>query len=99
MRNLVEDLILSEQEHSLKVRTVMATKRFGKLPEGASKSIQPFTIDFPQSDLDDLKTLLKLSRVAGPVHENSLPGEDRHLGVRREWLIKAKKHWETSFDW
>lgn len=77
----------------------MATKKFGKLPEGASKSIEPFAIDFPASDLKDLKALLQLTPIAGPVYENSLAGEDRHLGVRRDWLTNAKKHWETSFDW
>jgi microsomal epoxide hydrolase len=77
----------------------MSTKKFGKLPDGASKGIEPFTIDFPEAELKKLKELLQLTPVASPVYENSLAGDDRRLGLRRDWLLKAKKEWETSFDW
>ena len=77
----------------------MASKPFGKLPEKASSSIKPFTIDFPDSELKRMVDLLKLTPVASENYENALPDSERHLGVRRDWLIKAKEHWETEFDW
>ena len=77
----------------------MASKSFGTLPEKASKSIDPFTIDLPDSEIKGMVDLLRLTPIASENYENSLPSEDRHLGVRRKWLIEAKKHWETKFDW
>lgn len=53
----------------------------------------------PEDDIQRMRDLLKLSCVAGPVYENSLPNEGRNLGLRRDWLLNAKKTWETDFDW
>ena len=77
----------------------MASKPFGTLPAKASSSIHPFTIDFPDSEIKKMLDLLRLTPIAEENYENALPNEDRHLGVRRDWLIKAKEHWETKFDW
>ncbi|RMZ78888.1 hypothetical protein DV738_g3648, partial [Chaetothyriales sp. CBS 135597] len=77
-----------------------STLPFSKLPPGASSSaISPFTVSFPDSDLKYLKDLLKLTRVPSASFENSLPGSDRRLGVRRDWLAQAKTQWESDFDW
>ena len=72
---------------------------FGALPDKASSSIKPFTINFPDSDIKNMIDLLKLTPVASESYENVLPNGDRHLGVRREWLTEAKNYWETKFDW
>ena len=77
----------------------MGSKPFGTLPEKASSSVQPFTINFPDSEIKNMIELLKLTPVASENYENALPNGDRHLGVRREWLIEAKGYWETKFDW
>ena len=77
----------------------MASKAFATLPEKASSSIKPFTIDFSHSDIKRMTDLLKLTSVAGENYENALANGERHLGVRRDWLNKAKEHWETKFDW
>ena len=77
----------------------MASKPFGTLPEKASSDIQPFTIDFPDAEIKKIVDLLKLTPVAKESYENALPNEDRRLGLRRDWLLKAKEHWETKFDW
>lgn len=77
----------------------MATIPFAKLPEKASKSVEPFTVDFPQSEIKGMIDLLKLTPVAGELYENSLAHNERHLGVRRDWLLNAKEYWETKFDW
>ena len=77
----------------------MSFNGFDAVPHGASDAIKPWQVDIPQQDLDDLTRLLKASRLAPPTFENSLPQHDRHLGLRRDWLLAAKKYWETEFDW
>lgn len=86
----------------------MSSSGFDTLPAGASNAIKPWKVNIPQESLDELKYLLKRSRLAPPTYENSLPeGQDRRLGVRHDWLSAAKKHWEDGggggggggFDW
>lgn len=72
---------------------------YGKLPSGASSAIKPFAVHYPDGDIKQMIDLLKLTPVADPIFENSLPNGDRHLGLRREWLLEAKHIWETDFDW
>ncbi|KAI1623242.1 Alpha/Beta hydrolase protein [Exophiala viscosa] len=72
---------------------------FNTLPTNAAEAITPWKVSIPQQDLDRLATLLQVSELAPPTFENSLPGHDRRLGIRRDWLSAAKHHWETEFDW
>jgi microsomal epoxide hydrolase len=74
-------------------------KPFSTLPPAASSNIKTFTISFPQSELQHLKDLLKLTPIPSPSYENSLPDSDRRLGLRRDWLASAKSYWENDFDW
>lgn len=75
------------------------TKLFGDLPPNAAASIVPFDLRIPKSDVDHMQNLLKLTPLASPIYENSLPNGDRHLGLRRDWLVEAKRVWETEFNW
>ena len=77
----------------------MSLDSFNTLPRNASNAIRPWEVNISQQDLDDLATLLKASPLAPPTFENSLPEQDRHLGLRRDWLSAAKQYWETQFDW
>ncbi|KAK5655297.1 hypothetical protein OQA88_5864 [Cercophora sp. LCS_1] len=73
---------------------------YNTLPSTAKNGeIQPFNVNIPGEELDRMNTLLKLSRVASPCHENSLPDGDPKFGLPREWLLEAKRTWETSFNW
>ena len=72
---------------------------FGVLPSNAASNIEAYNLYIPASDIKHMQDLLRLSPVAGPVYENSLPDGDRHLGLRRDWLTEAKRVWETDFDW
>ncbi|KAK4503298.1 hypothetical protein PRZ48_006726 [Zasmidium cellare] len=74
-------------------------QEFGSLPPKTTSNIKPFQLAIPETEVNDMKSLLKLSRLAGPVYENSLPGGKSHLGVRRDWLADAKRVWENDFDW
>ena len=75
------------------------SKSFGQLPRNAASDIEAFHLNIPDADVKFMKDLLKLSPVAEPIYENSLPDGDRRLGLRRDWLIEAKRVWETEFDW
>jgi microsomal epoxide hydrolase len=76
-----------------------ASNPYGSLPANAASSIEPFTLHIADADIKQMQDLLKLTPVAEPLYENSLPNGERHLGVRREWLIEAKRVWEDEFSW
>ncbi|KAL3417497.1 putative epoxide hydrolase [Phlyctema vagabunda] len=73
---------------------------YTKLPKAASTQPTPFKAAVPQEQLDEFKQLLKLSKIGPPTYEN-LTAETRNgkFGLTREWLINAKKEWETEFNW
>lgn len=77
----------------------MAFGGFGDLPTGASDAVTPWKVHIPQESLDNLTTLLKAAPLAPQTYENSLPGNQRSLGVRHDWISDTKRHWETIFDW
>jgi pimeloyl-ACP methyl ester carboxylesterase len=56
--------------------------------------IKPFTIDIPQSDLDDLTSRLASARLPSP-----LPGDGWDTGVPVSWLSSLVEYWRTSYDW
>jgi microsomal epoxide hydrolase len=57
--------------------------------------ITPFTVAVPDDDIDEFKTLLRLSKLP-PATSTS---DDRELGVTAAWMRSAKAKWETDFDW
>ncbi|NEA37528.1 epoxide hydrolase family protein [Streptomyces sp. SID13031] len=56
--------------------------------------MKPFTIDIPQSQLDDLKYRLDHSRLPA-----ALPGDDWDTGVPVGWLSELVEYWRTEYDW
>ncbi|TCC41785.1 epoxide hydrolase family protein [Kribbella speibonae] len=56
--------------------------------------IKPFSIDIPQSTLDELAAKLASTRLPAP-----LPGDDRNTGVPVSWLSTLVEYWRTSYDW
>lgn len=72
-------------------------KDFGVIPSDAQSTPEPLVIAFPQTELDDLHTLLVASRI-GPETFESLQ-QDRKYGVSIQWLHAAKTTWLEDFDW
>lgn len=70
---------------------------FSKPPSNASVQPKPFRAEIDASAIQDLKRLLALSKIGPATYENQQ--SDRRFGMTREWLSKAKQHWETSYDW
>jgi epoxide hydrolase len=56
--------------------------------------IQPFRIQVPQADLDDLHE--RLGRVRWP---DELPGADWRYGVPVEYVRRLADHWRHGYDW
>ncbi|MET8413962.1 epoxide hydrolase N-terminal domain-containing protein, partial [Streptomyces sp. NPDC005195] len=56
--------------------------------------IEPFTVDFPQSDLDDLHR--RLDHIRWP---DELPGVGWAYGVPREYLRELVRYWRHTYDW
>ena len=56
-------------------------------------TIQPFSIDIPQYQLDDLKD--RLERAHWP---DELPG-DGDYGERQAYVRRLADHWQTAYDW
>ncbi|GAB3717289.1 epoxide hydrolase family protein [Nocardiopsis oceani] len=59
-----------------------------------SEKIQPFTVDVPQSDLDDLRNRLERTRFA-----EELPAAGSSYGVPVDPVHDLVSHWLTGFDW
>jgi pimeloyl-ACP methyl ester carboxylesterase len=56
--------------------------------------IQPFRIDVPQADLDDLRD--RLARTRWP---DELPGVGWSRGVPLAYLRELTEYWRTGYDW
>lgn len=69
------------------------------IPKGAKSQPSPYKVSVPEDRVVELKQLLRLSRIGPPTYENlhAKPLEGK-FGLTREWLVNAKKEWET-FDW
>jgi microsomal epoxide hydrolase len=70
---------------------------FGQVPTNATAGIALFKVSIPDRSLEELHTLLSLSKLA-PVTYEGLQ-QDRKYGITREWLEQAKSFWLNDFDW
>jgi pimeloyl-ACP methyl ester carboxylesterase len=56
--------------------------------------IQPYTIDIPQADLDDLQERLAMTRFT-----DEIPGSGSDYGISLEWVRRMVDYWRTGYDW
>ncbi|HWE56806.1 MAG TPA: epoxide hydrolase [Acidimicrobiales bacterium] len=59
-----------------------------------SEAIQPFTVDIPAPEIDDLKDRLRRARWA-----DSAPVDDWSQGVPLDYLRSLCDHWLHGYDW
>ncbi|KAJ6475975.1 Alpha/Beta hydrolase protein [Mycena vitilis] len=71
---------------------------FSTFPHPPKLPIEPFAVNVSDADVDELKSLLKASRLGPSTPTNGDPA-DHALGLSREWLKSAKEAWVKSFDW
>lgn len=72
-------------------------KAFGVLPSNVRVTPQDFVVNFPQTELDDLRSLIAASRVGPDTFEGFQ--QDRKYGVSAQWLRDAKTSWLEDFNW
>lgn len=72
------------------------TTSYATVPAKALKQPEPFKIEIPEKEVQELKQLLKLSRLPKPTYESLQ--EDGRYGVSHKWISEAKREWE-GFDW
>ena len=73
------------------------SKPYTTLPNKPTIEVKPFEVSIPQKDLDDLKVILKHTRIPKETFENS-KSHPEDYGVSREWFIKSREAW-MDFDW
>ena len=69
---------------------------FSSLPSGTHGAVRPFTVETPQAVLDEMKSLVKLSKIASATFENAQ--KVGNWGLDREWILNIKDKW-VEFDW
>jgi hypothetical protein len=74
----------------------MAAKDYAQIPAKALKKPEAYKIEVPEKEIEEFKTLLKLSRIPKPTYESLQ--EDGRYGVSHKWMAEAKNAWE-HFDW
>ncbi len=60
----------------------------------AGAAIEPFRIDIPQGDLDDLRD--RLARTRWP---DQLPGVGWDYGIPLDYVRELAEYWRTGYDW
>ncbi|KAK3325068.1 Alpha/Beta hydrolase protein [Apodospora peruviana] len=77
----------------------MASIPFSTLPHlvNPTANLSPFSISVPDQELDNLKTLLRLSHIADPNWENS--HNDGFFGIPRDVLVNLVEYWQNGYSW
>lgn len=70
---------------------------YSELPRQASIETTAFSVSIPQDDINDLMTLVRLSKLGPRTYENT--SANGKYGLMYDWMSEMKDHWETSFDW
>ncbi|KAF7122388.1 hypothetical protein CNMCM5793_000413 [Aspergillus hiratsukae] len=68
---------------------------FSKLPSAAN--IFPTRYAVGDEQITELKTLVKLAKIAPRTFENQQ--QDRRYGVTSDWLTKMREKWLNDYDW
>jgi pimeloyl-ACP methyl ester carboxylesterase len=77
------------------------TMSFHTMPYKATLKPKPFQAHVSDSELNDFKQLLELSKIGPKTYENQFTDvkDIKSWGISRQWVEDAKKHWETKYDW
>ncbi|KAH0371222.1 alpha/beta-hydrolase, partial [Aureobasidium melanogenum] len=70
---------------------------YAQVPSTAKVQPKPFKVEIDANEIQSMKHLITHSKIGPATYENQQT--DRRFGMNRDWLIKAKKHWETTYDW
>lgn len=76
------------------MRTVTVLNGFYRRGMTNTGALQPFRIDTPKTDLDDLHD--RLGRTRWP---DELPDVGWSYGVSKDYLAELVEHWRSGYDW
>jgi microsomal epoxide hydrolase len=75
----------------------MLTSTYATLPNKPSIKVEPYTVSIPDQEIEDLKVILKHTRIPKETFENKCTHTEDY-GVTRGWFIQARDAW-LEFDW
>lgn len=70
---------------------------YANVPRSATIKPTPFKLEIEDSKIQELKQLLRASKIAPETYENKQ--EDRRYGVTRRWMQDAVTEWMEKYDW
>ncbi|KAJ0282582.1 hypothetical protein COL940_005135 [Colletotrichum noveboracense] len=70
---------------------------YAQLPHTPTLETSPFRLSAPPQELQELRDLVRLSKLGPRTYENSSAGGK--YGVEYEWMAEAKERWAEGFDW
>jgi microsomal epoxide hydrolase len=70
---------------------------YSDIPTAPSIEVFPFRVDISDDAIDELKTLLKYSKLPKDTFENNT--EDGSFGIPKGWVEDGREYWGTQFDW
>ncbi|KAI9757712.1 MAG: hypothetical protein M4579_003337 [Chaenotheca gracillima] len=71
--------------------------QFNKVPASSTLQLTPFQSKIPDSQVEELKTLVKFGKLAPRTYESS--HDNRLWGITSDWIAAAKEQWLNEFDW
>jgi hypothetical protein len=83
-------------------KTNMVDAGFGVVPLGIPGTPAPFSLHFPDADLNQLSSLVKTAVIGAPSFYNThslADSPDHAFGATRSWLADAAQEWVNTFDW
>jgi len=70
---------------------------YDKIPEKAKVQPSKFIVSIADKQIDEFRTLLRLSRIGPSTFENAQ--QNRNYGITQAWLTSAKEEWLEKFEW
>lgn len=93
--SLKADVDVKQHQYNHSDIQLIASNTIMSLPSNATLKVLPFKVNIADSCVEELKTLLKLSKLPPPTYE----GTQTNMGVTRQWVADTKEKWENEFDW
>lgn len=73
---------------------------FTTLLKTAKSKPQPYHVQVPTERIDELKQLVRLSKIGPETYENvHAITEEGGMGLTRAWLVRAREEWGGGWDW
>ncbi|KAF4467485.1 epoxide hydrolase [Fusarium albosuccineum] len=71
--------------------------QWSKLPYEPDLPVEPLAINYGESEIQNLKSLIQASQIGPPNFENTR--EDGTYGLSLTWMLNARDRWLNNFSW